>query len=327
MLQAAEAAFMDGLQVNPGLSVCLNGLGQVRRQRMVDDYTHTIQYFPRPFITVRWNARSAEDMRAHSHVQDEQVAENKQEQHAERRLSSGSGGSDCGRNPRTPRHVHDTPPHQDIMRTSPPHLETSTCNPLTPLLGRRDEGEDVGSLLEACLSQDIHSASITHNLHHPHLSASHSPATQDARVCGETLDLEVSLAECEVSLPECGRRYHSMWEQVSLPALLPPHCAAATGDTRSQGLEMIEDGAKGFNIAHLPHATTQDAAAWCSSPRSGHGAVGSMVQSQGLLTLILSHPMPQHLPPPTPTLVRSREVGQCLGRTLHLPPPYHIIAG
>jgi len=318
MLQAAEAAFMDGLQVNPGLSVCLNGLGQVRRQRMVDDYTHTIQYFPRPFITVRWNARSAEDMRAHSHVQDEQVAENKQEQNTERRLSSGSGGSDCGRNPRTPRHVHETPPHQDIMRTSPPHLETPTCNPLTPLLGRRDEGEDVGSLLEACLSQDIHSACITHNLHHPHLSASHlsashPPATQHARVCGETLDFEASL-----------------------PALLHPHCAAATGDTRSQGLEMMEDGAKGFNIAHLPqrfnishlpHPTTQHTAAWCSSPRSGHGAVGSMVQSQGLLTLILSHPMPQHFPPPTPTLVRSREVGQSLGRTLRLPLPYHMIAG
>jgi hypothetical protein len=56
MIHAAEAAFADGLQVNPGLAILLNGLGEVRQRRMLEAYGTSCQIFPRPFLTVSWSA-------------------------------------------------------------------------------------------------------------------------------------------------------------------------------------------------------------------------------------------------------------------------------
>ena len=56
LLHAAEAAFLDGLQVAPGLAVLVIGLGQVRHLRMLAAYGNQFHWFPRPFITITCTA-------------------------------------------------------------------------------------------------------------------------------------------------------------------------------------------------------------------------------------------------------------------------------
>ena len=59
LLNAAETAFMDGLQVNPDLPILLKGIAELRHQRLVAVYGDKVQLYPPPFITLIWNAACA----------------------------------------------------------------------------------------------------------------------------------------------------------------------------------------------------------------------------------------------------------------------------
>jgi tetratricopeptide (TPR) repeat protein len=59
LLNAAETAFMDGLQVNPDLPILLKGIAELRHRRLVAVYGDKVQLYPRPFITLTWNSASA----------------------------------------------------------------------------------------------------------------------------------------------------------------------------------------------------------------------------------------------------------------------------
>jgi len=59
LLNAAETAFMDGLQVNPDLPILLKGIAELRHRRLVAVYGDKVQLYPPPFITMTWSAASA----------------------------------------------------------------------------------------------------------------------------------------------------------------------------------------------------------------------------------------------------------------------------
>jgi hypothetical protein len=48
----------DGLQVNPGLDMLLNGVGHVREERMKCEYGDRQLWYPRPFLTLSWRSAS-----------------------------------------------------------------------------------------------------------------------------------------------------------------------------------------------------------------------------------------------------------------------------
>lgn len=56
MLSAAEVAFTDGLQVNPGLAMLLSGVAEVRQRRVVAAFGDNVHWYPPPFVTVTWKA-------------------------------------------------------------------------------------------------------------------------------------------------------------------------------------------------------------------------------------------------------------------------------
>ena len=59
MLGAAEVAFTDGLQVNPGLAMLLSGVAEVRQRRVVAAFGDNVHWYPPPFVTVTWKAAAA----------------------------------------------------------------------------------------------------------------------------------------------------------------------------------------------------------------------------------------------------------------------------
>jgi len=56
MLNAAELAFTDGLQVNPGLAVLMSGVAEVRQRRVVAAFGDNVHWYPPPFVTMTWKA-------------------------------------------------------------------------------------------------------------------------------------------------------------------------------------------------------------------------------------------------------------------------------